>query len=53
MRRFLEETSISSAEGASHGEEEGGFPEYIAFGVLPLAMGLGILTRTTLAKWIP
>lgn len=51
MRRSLEETSHSS--DGSEEAEGGAFPEYIAFGVLPVAMALGILTKTTLAKWLP
>eukprot|EP00752_Nemacystus_decipiens_P004989 g4537.t1 len=50
MQRYLEEDA-SHAEGGE--EEEGGFPEWIAFGVVALAMALGIITRTTLAKWLP
>lgn len=50
MQRYLE-SDASHAEGAE--EEGGGFPEWIAFGVVALAMALGILTRTTLAKWLP
>lgn len=50
MRRSLEETSHS--DGGEEAEEEG-FGEYIAFGVLPVAMALGIVTKTTLAKWVP
>lgn len=52
MRRYLEDAAEDAAAGEEE-EEEGGFPEYIAFGVLALAMSLGILTRTTLAKWLP
>ncbi len=42
-------------EGGAHedGDEDGGFPDWIAFGVVALAMALGIFTRTTLAKWLP
>lgn len=50
MRRGLEETSHSDG---SEGAEGAAFPEYIAFGVLAVAMALGILTKTTLAKWLP
>lgn len=50
MRRSLAETSASSHSSET---EEGSFPEYIAFGVLALAMALGIVTKTTLVKWVP
>lgn len=55
MGRFLEETSTSDdGEGHAEGGEEGVvFPDYIAFGVLAVAMALGIVTKTTLAKWLP
>lgn len=53
MRRSLDETSASAHSADGEVEEEGGFPEYIAFGVLALAMALGIVTKTTLAKWLP
>ena len=48
MQRYL-------SEDAAHedGAEDGDFPEWIAFGVVALAMALGIFTRTTLAKWLP
>lgn len=51
MRRHLDLVGASvPAEGH---EEEEKFADYIAFGVLVLAMALGILTRLTLAKWLP
>lgn len=45
--------ALSETEEAGEEHEENDFPEYIAFGVIPLAIALGILTRTTLAKWLP
>ncbi|CAM9175603.1 unnamed protein product [Ectocarpus sp. 12 AP-2014] len=57
MQRYLETTSSGSTHVDSHAtdgeEEDGGFPDWIAFGVVPVAMALGIITRTTLAKWLP
>lgn len=61
MQRYLQEqsTSVTSHDEGTHtsteaeGEGEDEFPEWIAFGVVALAMALGILTRTTLAKWVP
>lgn len=50
MERYLE--SIRD-DAVGEEEEGGGFPEWIAFGVVALAMALGIITRTTLAKWLP
>ncbi|CAM9333885.1 unnamed protein product [Scytosiphon promiscuus] len=47
------ESSHSAGNHGEEGEEESEFPEWIAFGVVPLAMALGILTRTTLAKVLP
>lgn len=54
MQRHLEDGSTSShtASGASV-EIDSGYADYISFGVVPLAMALGILTRTTLARWVP
>lgn len=40
-----------SSSAAEHEEEEA--PAFIAFGVLILNMSFGIVTRKTLAKWIP
>lgn len=56
MQRYLETTSSGSTHVDGHAtdeEEDGGFPEWIAFGVVAVAMALGIITRTTLAKWLP
>lgn len=57
MQRYLETTSSGSTHVDSHAtggeEEDGGFPDWIAFGVVAVAMALGIITRTTLAKWLP
>eukprot|EP00752_Nemacystus_decipiens_P009788 g8739.t1 len=59
MQRFLndeEDASVDAfadgAEDSLGGEEEEG-PEFIAFGMLTLAMALGIITRPTLEKWLP
>lgn len=52
MQRFLDETT-TNGHASSEGEEEAEFGEYISFGVIPLAMILGVLTRFTLAKWLP
>lgn len=50
MQRFL---TTTTGHASSEGEEEAEFGEYISFGVIPLAMTLGVLTRFTLAKWLP
>lgn len=52
MVRFLETATSDSVHTEGSGEEEER-AEFISFGVLPLAMAIGILTRTTIAKWIP
>lgn len=64
MQRYLQSATTTTSHddddggGSAHGIAEGElgeaeFPEWIAFGVVALAMALGILTRTTLAKWLP
>lgn len=65
MHRFLNDDTHASEDGAlqsedgthSSGEEgeehheEG--PAFIAFGMIALALALGIVTRPTLEKWLP
>lgn len=48
MRR-LEDTSADTGSGHEDGEGS----DYISFGVLVLALSVGIFTRVTIAKWIP
>lgn len=50
MQRYLNDEP--SADGADAEEEEEGL-EYLAFGMLTLAMAVGIVSRPTLAKWLP
>lgn len=53
MQRYLQDTHDDASHGEGDEEEGNAFPEWIAFGVVALAMALGIITRTTLAKWLP
>lgn len=54
MHRYLESATEATSDGTSHSdEEEGHLPDFISFGVLILAMSVGIFTRTVIAKWIP
>lgn len=63
MQRYLNDEESASASASADafadsnedslgGEEEEG-PEFIAFGMLTLAMAVGIITRRTLEKWLP
>lgn len=58
MQRYLEDELSSEGTNSedSLGEEgaEGAeLPEWISFGVLTLALAVGIATRPTLGKWLP